>query len=194
MSANQGGNTMADLITRFENALRKPGKKGLAGIWTDEHQLVEAARKTREMGIKKFEAISPYPIHGIDEAMNIPRSFIPYITFAAGLAGCTFGVWFTWWTSAVDWPLVIGGKPLWSLAAFVPVIFECTILFAALTSVGAMIVLYCLPAIYQPTIYPVLTGHKFALFVPETEQGYDAAKLEQLFRSQGASDVRRTEF
>ncbi len=185
---------MADLITKIEAALRGPGQKGIAGIWTDEHKLVEAARKTRESGIKKFEAISPYPLHGIDDAMNIPRSIIPYIAFAAGLTGCTFGVWFTWWTSAVDWPLIIGGKPLWSLAAFVPVIFECTILFAALTSVGAMIFLNRLPMIDPHTIDPDLTSHKFALFVAESESGYDAAKLEQLFRSQGASDVRRTEF
>lgn len=185
---------MADLVSRIEGLLRCPGKKGIAGIWTDEHWLVEAARKTRESGIEHFEAISPYPIHGIDEAMGIPRSYIPYITFAAGLTGCLFGVWFTWWTSAVDWPLVIGGKPLWSLAAFIPVIFECTILFAALTSVGAMIVINRLPAIDPPTIDPDLTCHKFALFVAENEKGYDAAKIEKLFRSLGASDVRRTEF
>jgi Protein of unknown function (DUF3341) len=186
--------TMADLITRIEGLLRPKGHKGLAGIFTDEHKVVEAARKTREMGIKKFEAISPYPIHSIDDAMGIPRSYIAYICFAAGLTGCIFGVWFTWWTSAVSWPLVIGGKPLWSLAAFIPVIFECTILFAALTSVGAMLVINGLPAIDPPTIDLDLTSHKFAIFVREDEKGYDAAKLEQIFRSLGASDVRRTEF
>lgn len=185
---------MADFISKLEEKLTYKGKKGIAGIWLDEHELVAAARKTREAGFKKFEAISSYPLHGIDEAMDIPRSFIPYIAFAAGLAGCAFGVWFTWWTSAVDWAINIGGKPMWSLAAFIPVIFECTILFAALTSVGAMIVLNGLPKVNPPVIDPDLTSHKFAIFIPEDDNGFESAKVEQMLRSLGAVDVRRTEF
>ena len=185
---------MADFISKIEDKLRCPGQKGVAGIWLDEHEFVTAAAKTRAAGFKKFEAISPYPLHGIDDAMDIPRSFIPYITFVAGLAGCAFGVWFTWWTSAVDWPLIIGGKPMWSLAAFIPVIFECTILFAALTSVGAMIVINGLPKVDPHIIDPDLTSHKFALFIPENDIGFDLAKVDQHLRSLGAVDVRRTEF
>lgn len=185
---------MADFLSKIEAKIRCPGQKGIAGIWLDEHEFVEAAGKTRQAGFKKIEAISPYPLHGIDEAIGLSRSFIPYITFAAGLAGFAFGVWFTWWTSAVDWPLIIGGKPMWSLPAFIPVIFECTILFAALTSVGAMILLNGLPKIDPPIIDPALTSHKFALFIPEDQSGFDAVKLEQHMRSLGAVDVRRTEF
>lgn len=168
--------------------------KGTAGIWLDESEFVEAAGKTKSAGYTKFEAISPYPLHGIDEAMGLQRSYIPYITMGAGLVGGAFGVWFTWWTSAVDWPLIIGGKPMWSLAAFIPVIFECTILFAALTSVGAMLFINGLPKINPPIIDKDLTSHKFALFIPENEVGYDPSKVEQHLRSLGAVDVRRTEF
>lgn len=185
---------MADLFAKLEAKLTSRGKKGWAGIWLDEHEFVEAAGKTHQAGYKNFEAISPYPLHGIDDAMNIPRSFIPYITMVAGVAGCGFGIWFTWWTSVSDWALNIGGKPMWSLAAFIPVIFECTILFAALTSVAAMIVINGLPKVNPPIIDPDLTSHKFALFVPEEGSGFDSAKLEQHFRSLGAVDVRRTEF
>ncbi len=185
---------MADLITRIESAVRAKGTPGIAGIWLEEHSFVEAARQTYKAGFTKLEAISPYPLHGIDDAIGIPRSFIPYIAFAAGTAGFLFGLWFTWWTSAVDWPINVGGKPMWSLAAFIPVIFECTILFAALSSVGAMIILNGLPKIDPPIIDADLTSHKFALFIPQGAQGYDHAKLESLFRSLGASDVRKTEF
>ena len=185
---------MADLITKIEDAVRAKGRKGLAGIWLDEKGFVDAARKTRESGVKKLEAVSPYPVHGIDEAVGIPRSYIPYITFIAGISGCGFGVWFTWWTSAVDWAVNIGGKPMWSLAAFIPVIFECTILFAALVSVAAMIVINGLPKVDPPVIDPDLTSHKFAIFVPEDDPGFDTAKIEQLFRSLGAVDVKSTEF
>ena len=141
---------MADLFSKLESKLRCPGQKGIAGIWLDEHEFVEAASKTHAAGYKNLEAISPFPLHGIDDAIGIERSFIPYITFVAAIVGCSFGLWFTWWTSAQDWPLNVGGKPMWSLAAFIPVIFECTILFAALTSVGAMFFLNGLPKINPP--------------------------------------------
>jgi hypothetical protein len=83
---------------------------------------------------------------------------------------------------------------MWSLAAFIPVIFECTILFAALTSVAAMIVINGLPKVDPPVIDPDLTSHKFALFIPGDAEGYNDAKIEQLFRSLGATEVKRTEF
>jgi hypothetical protein len=183
-----------DFLAKIESAVRYKGKTGVAGIWLDEHSLVDAARKTREAGYKKFEAVSPYPLHGIDDAMEIPRSFIPWVTFVFGTLGCLFGLWFTWWASAVDWPINVGGKPMWSLAAFIPVIFECTILLGALSSVAAMFVLNGLPKIDPPIIDPDLTSHKFALFVPNDDVGYDATRVEQLFKSLGATEVKRTEF
>ncbi|MGE0528640.1 MAG: DUF3341 domain-containing protein [Bdellovibrionales bacterium] len=183
-----------DIIERIITAARPRGRRGLAGIWLDEHKLVAAAKRTRESGISQFEAISPFPLHGIDEAMGIPLSFIPWITFIFGLAGFAFGVWFTWWTSVVDWPLIIGGKPFWSVPAFVPIMFELTILFGALSSVAALLWVCGLPQVDPPVIDPALSSHKFALWVPEDAKGYDAAKLEQLFREMGATEVKRAEF
>jgi hypothetical protein len=170
------------------------GKKGIAGIWLDEHKLVEAAAKVRQAGFKKFEAISPFPLHGIDEAMGIPRSFIPWVTFIFGFTGCSFGVWFTWYCSAVSWPLIIGGKPLWSLPAFIPVIFECTILFGALSSVAALIMMAGLPKVDPPVIDPDLSCSKFALFIPEDDTGFDGPRIEKMLKDLGADVVKRTEF
>ena len=185
---------MASLIEKIEGLVRFKGKKGIAGIWIDEHQLIIAAEKTKQLGVKKFDAISPFPLHGIDEAMQIPRSFIPWVTFVAGMAGCIFGTWFTWWTSAVNWPVIIAGKPHWSLPAFVPIIFECTILFAALSSVGVMFAVNGLPKIDPPIIDPDLTCSKFAIFVAEDDPGYDEEKLKNLFNENGATEVRQAEF
>lgn len=185
---------MANPLETILNLIRPKAQRGVAGIWLDEHKLVAAARKVRESGFKKFEAITPFPLHDIDDAMGIPRSFIPWVTFTFGLAGCAFGVWFTWWTSAVDWPLNIGGKPMWSLPAFIPVIFECTILLGALSSVGALLAICGLPKIDPPVIDPALTSHKFALFIPESDMGFDFEKVERLLRDLGANEVKRTEF
>lgn len=183
-----------DTIDKLISMARPNSKRGMAGIWEDEHVFVGAARKVRESGFKKFEAISPFPLHGIDDAMDIPLSFIPWVTFTFGLTGFSFGVWFTWWTSAVNWPLIISGKPMWSLPAFIPVIFECTILFAALSSVGALLWVCGLPAVDPPVIDPTLSSHRFGLFIPEDDIGYNQASVEKMLKDLGAVEVKRTEF
>jgi Protein of unknown function (DUF3341) len=183
-----------DIIESVIQLVRPKGKRGVAGIWLDEHKLVSAAAKVRESGIKKFEAITPFPVHGIDEAMDIPLSFIPWITFIFGLMGCSFGAWFTWWTFCVDWPINIGGKPYFSFPAYIPIIFECTILFGALSSVGALFAICGLPAVEPPIIDPDLSSHKFALFIPLGENGMDAPRLEKLLRDLGAAEIKNTEF
>ena len=183
-----------DIIETLIQKARPKPRRGVAGIWLDEHQLVEAARKVRATGYTKFEAISPFPIHGIDEAMGLPFSWIPWVTLSFGLVGFAFGTWFTWWTSAVDWPIIVGGKPMWSLPAFVPIMFELTILFAALSSVGALLFVCGLPQVDPPVIDPALSSHKFGLFVPEDDTGYNQGQVEQLMRDMGAVEVKRAEF
>lgn len=164
---------------------------GIAAIFSDEAKVVNAARKTREAGFKKFDAISPYPIHGMEEACDIPRSSIPYVTFIAGVVGLISGLLLTWWTSAVNWPINVGGKPMFSLPAFIPIMFELTILFAALCSVGALFYHAGLPKLDPPTIDPDLTSHKFAIFVPENDHGYEVSKLEKMFKDLGADEVKK---
>jgi hypothetical protein len=164
---------------------------GVVGIWLDDHKLVAAAHKVREAGYKKFDAITPFPVHGLEEAIGIKRSWIPYVTFGAGITGLASALALTYWTSAVDWPINVGGKPFFSGPAFVPIMFELTVLFAALFSVGTLFAICGLPKIDPPIIDPDLTSHKFALFIPESEAGYDAARAEQMLSSLGAQEVRR---
>ena len=169
-------------------------QSGIAAIFHDEHQLVEATRKARESGFKKFEAISPYPIHGMEEAAGIKRSWIPYVTFIMGVTGLALGTLFTWWTSAVSWAINVGGKPFFSLPAFVPIMFELTILFAALSSVGALFFACGLPKINPPVIDPDLTCNKFALFIPSNDTGYDEGRISEMYRSLGAAEIKKAEF
>lgn len=183
-----------DIFEKLIQIARPKSRRGVAGIWLDEHKLVEAARSVRAAGFRKFDAISPFPLHGIDEAIGLKLSYVPWITLIFGLGGLAFGTWFTWWTSAVDFPIVIGGKPLFALPAFIPIMFELTILFGALSSVGALLWICGLPQIDPPVIDADLSSHKFALFVPDNDHGYEAAKVEQLFRSLGAVDVKKAEY
>lgn len=164
---------------------------GIAGIFTEEHQVVGAARKANEMGLTKFDAISPYPIHGMEEACGIKRSWLPYVTFVAGVVGLVAGLLLTWWTSAVSWAVNVGGKPFFSLPAFIPIIFELCVLFAALSSVAALFYACKMPKINPPVIDPDLSSHKFAVYVPSNDIGYDEAKLEKMFREFGAIEVKK---
>lgn len=191
---NIGIQKIKALACKIENYIKSPTKKGTVAFWLDSHQLVKAAKAMTENGFSGFEAVSPFPLHGIDEAMKIPRSFIPWATFFLGLTGCAFGIWFTWWVAVVDWPLNIGGKPMWSFAAFVPIIFELTILFAALGSVALMFFINGLPSVNPPILDPDITSHKFAIFIPEEEIKERSEELNQLFNKFGAVEVKPSEF
>lgn len=164
---------------------------GIAGIFLEESTVVNAARKVREAGFTKFDALSPYPIHAMEEACGIKRSSIPYVTFTAGLIGLLLGLALTYYTAVTDWPINIGGKPLFSLPAFVPVIFELTILFAALCSVGAFFYFCGMPKIDPPVIDRDLSSHKFAIFIPENDTGYNTDRVEKLLKELGATEIKR---
>lgn len=164
---------------------------GIAGIWYDDHELVVAAEKVKNAGYKKFDSITPFPVHGLEEAMGIKRSMIPWVTFFAALTGGSLGMLLEYWTSAVDWPLIIGGKPFFSVPAFIPVTFETTILFAALCSVAALFILCGLPKVDPPIIDKDLTSHKFAIFIPENDVAYDAAKVEAFLKQLGAKEIKK---
>ncbi len=163
---------------------------GVMGVFTDEHMILKAAEKTRLKGYINFDAITPYPIHGMEEAVGVKRSWLPWVTLIAGATGCLVGLWFTWWTSAVSWPINVGGKPMWSLPAFIPIIFELTILFAALASVKTMIfVALGLPKVDPPVIDLDLTSHKFGLFISDKDNQYKSKDVQSWMKELGAQAV-----
>lgn len=164
---------------------------GMAAIFNSEQKTLAAAARIKAAGFTQFDAITPYPVHGMEEACGIKRSWIPYVAFTAGCIGLLAGLGLTYYTSAVDWPLNIGGKPLFSLPAFIPVMFELTILFAALSSVGALFYAAKMPRIDPPVIDPDLTSHKFAIFIPENDNGYNPESIERLFRDLGADEIKK---
>lgn len=166
-------------------------QSGIVGFYHSEEELLAACRQVRSAGYTKMDCITPFPVHGIEEAMGIQRSFLPWVTFVAGVVGGSFGLWLQWWTSAVDWPINVGGKPFFSWPAFMPVTFELTVLFAALSTVIAMFITIGLPRINPPIIDPDLTSHKFALFIPESDSKFHSGRVEEQLKSWGAQNVRR---
>jgi hypothetical protein len=138
---------------------------GVIGFFEDPHQLVEATKKVKEAKYLEFDAFTPYPVHGLDAAQGLERSILPFITFGAGMTGCVLGFLLEYWTSVVDWPINVGGKPFNSWPAFVPVMFECTILFAGLATAGGMFLLNRLPNVTRKSFDPRLTNQRFALWI-----------------------------
>src|SRR5262249_10890635 len=153
-----------------EVTMPKPLPKGLFALFTDPEALKVAARAVRDQKVKRFDAFTPFPVHGIEEAMGLKRSFLPWVTFLAGLTGGTIGLPFEIWTSAYDWPLTVGGKPFVSLPAFIPICFECTVLFAGLATAGALFAACKLPAVDPPILDPALTNDKFGLFISSEDK------------------------
>lgn len=169
---------------------------GVMGIFDSPAELLAATKKVHEARYEHFDAYSPYPIHGMDHAQGLKRSPIPYVTLVAGITGCALGYLFQYWTSAVDWPVIIGGKPFNSWPAWAPVMFELTVLFAALCSVGAMFALNGLPNIKRRIFDPRITRDKFALVIEaptKVEEDDEVAKT----KSRGYkkfTEVEATEF
>lgn len=164
---------------------------GIAGIFLHEAKVLKAAKKVKESGFIKFDAISPYPIHGMEEACGIKRSSIPYVTFIAGVVGLLAALGLVYYTSVINWPINVGGKPMFSLPAFIPIMFELTVLFAALSSVGALFVLCKMPRVNPPVIDKDLTCHKFAIFIPENDVGYNEDRIQKMMQELGAIEVKK---
>src|SRR5689334_10808331 len=149
-------------------------RKGVMAVFQTEEELIAATKAVKEKkNFQKFDAFTPYPVHGLDAAMGIKRSFLPYVTFLAGLTGTMSALALQIWTSAVDWPLNIGGKPFISLPAFIPITFELTVLFGGLATVGALFYVCGLPDVGAKPLHPGITNDKFVLFVPSTEKNYN---------------------
>lgn len=138
---------------------------GVVGFFDDPSALTEATRKVRDARYAKFDAFTPYPVHGLEEAQGLKRSPVPYVTFVFGVTGTTIAFLLQYWTSAVDWPLIVGGKPFNSWPAFVPIMFELTVLFAGLSTVGAMFALNRLPNLKAKAFDPSITRDRFALLI-----------------------------
>ena len=189
---------MKKKLKQFLQKIKPSSKKadkyeeGVAGLFTDEDAFLQAVKKVFNEYKKSPITIMPYPVHGLEDAANIKRSWIPYVSLIGGISGCSFGVWFTWWTSASSWPINVAGKPFWSLPAFIPVIFELTILFAAFSAIGALFYACRIPVINPPVIDPDLTCSKFAIFFPSSKLSKEEAK--KILEEVKAIEIKETLF
>lgn len=170
---------------------------GLVAAFDSPDGLMRAARGLREKGFQKLDAHTPFPIHGIEEVLGIRKSPLGWFVFGAGIAGATAAVVLQWWTAAVDYPLVIGGKPLFAIEPSIPIIFELTILLAAFTAVGGMLALNGLPRFYHPLFeyegFKKVSDDRFFLAVEAADPNFDTQQTADLLKSLGAESTALVE-
>ena len=123
---------------------------GIAAEFESPEELMTAVTKTREAGYSRMDAYTPFPIHGLTDAMKFRDERVPIFMFLGGLVGGLSGFFLQTYTNAWDYPFNVGGKPLIGYPAWVPITFECTVLFSALTGLVSMVMLNGLPKPYDP--------------------------------------------
>ncbi len=177
-----------------DSATHSATKRFALGIFDDEDVLLHAIDNIRGAGVKIYDVFSPYPVHGIDDALGIERSRLPSAAFFYGMCGLAFAVWLQIYTLGFDWPMFIGGKPHIALPAFIPVSFELTVFF---TCHGMVITFYTISKLYPRIKTPVLdvrsTDDKFVMAIELDEHSSQLPKLTQLLRENGASEVNQKE-
>lgn len=160
---------------------------GVMAEFADVNDLVAAIRKLRQMGYRRMDAYTPFPVEEVWEELGIHRNLVPFLVFCGGLAGALFGIGLQYWTSVIDYPINVGGRPLFSLPAFVPVTFECTVLFAALTAVLGMLALNGLPSPYHPVFnvprFALASRDRFFLCVEATDPLFDREGTRRVLES-----------
>lgn len=178
----------------------KAAERGLWGIVAEFHdpdQLVRAAERVRDEGYSRWDCYTPFPVHGLDGAMGVRSTKLPWLVLAAALTGCSGGVLMQWWMNAVDYKIIISGKPFWSLPANVPVAFELTILLSALTAFFSMLVMNDLPKFHHPLFakpsFRRATTDRFFLAIEATDPRFDVERTERLLREVGGTGVEWVE-
>ena len=189
----------------------EPGVFGAIAEFNDGPDLVEAGRQVRAAGYTKLDALTPFPVHGIDDALGIPRSILGYFVIFIAFCGTAAAVGLMWYTGAYQgphipgcdlvglcaYPQVIGGKPLFDITFGIPIMFELSVLFAAFASVLGMFAVNGLPQLYHPTAnYSRIAGatdDKFLLVVEATDPKFRAQETVDFLNSLGASHVEIVE-
>lgn len=182
------GALLGAIRRRRHNRLTAPSRYCVA-YFPDEHALTNAARAARHGGLRILDAFTPFPVHGLPQAIGLGPSRLAWIGAWAGALGLVAGLTLQIWTSAYDWPVRVGGQPFNSWPIFLPVTFELTVLFAGLIGVGALFARAGMWPGNRAPRFPGVTDNRFALAValPDASAGEDA--VAEALTEAGATEI-----
>lgn len=168
-------------------------KSTIIAEFKDPSDLLHAAEKIRDSGIKEFDTHSPFPIHGMDDAMGMKDSNLDFIVLCGGAFGATFGLGLQSWVSHIAYPMKISGKDTLSIPAFIPVTFELMILISAFAAVFGMFALNKLPKLYHRLLksnnFLKVTSHGFFVSINSCDKKYDPNSTKSFLEEIGGKNI-----
>jgi hypothetical protein len=171
----------------------RPAVYGLMAEFEDPTSLVAATHNAYREGYRSMDAYSPYPIEELHEALGSHHTRLPLIVLIGGLTGCIGGYLLQYWVSAIAYPINVGGKPIHSWPAFIPVTFECTILVAALSCVLGMLALNGLPQPYHPVFnvarFALASRNRFFLCIESKDPKFDIEGTRRFLETTNPREV-----
>ncbi len=170
---------------------------GLIAEFSTPAEVMRAAEKIRDAGFRKWDVHSPFPVHGMDEAMGLKNSKVGWFSFFGGVIGFTTGMSMIWFMNGFDYPLIVGGKPLFSPLYAFPVSYELTILFASFATLFGMFGLNRLPRLHHPLLknrrFRGATHDKFILVIETSDPKYSETETRRLLESTGSRHIEMVE-
>ncbi|MFL6209275.1 MAG: DUF3341 domain-containing protein [Pyrinomonadaceae bacterium] len=176
----------------------RPPFYGLMAEFDNPTDAVNATRAVREAGYRRIDAFSPYPVEELSEAIGMHHTNMPLIVLIGGIFGLVAGFGMQWYLSVINYPLNVGGKPLNSWPAFIPITFEVTVLCAALAGIFGMLALNGLPEPYHPVFntpnFALASRDSFFLLVESRDDKFERAATAEFLRSLGPREVTDVEY
>lgn len=168
-------------------------KYGLLAQFENAAETLSAAAKVRDAGYTRWDVFTPFPVHGMDAAMGMRGSKVGWFTFCGGVAGFCTGMLMIWWMNAYDFPLIVGGKPLFSPLSAFPPSYELTILLAAFGSLGGMLILNRLPRWHNPLFnsekFKQATHDGFFIVIEAGDPKFSDAETRKLLEVAGSRHI-----
>lgn len=170
---------------------------GVMAQFDNPDDVLAAAKAAFAAGYRKLDAYSPLPVHGLADAIGYKRTRLPWLVFCMGIVGAIAGYALCYWVSVIDYPLNIGGRPFHSGPSFIPVTFELTILFSAMTSAFGMLIANGLPQPYHPVFnvenFARASSDLFFLCIEAEDEKFDMEETTRFLQSLNPQEVSQVE-